>query len=239
MVIQTTYDALGRGYTRRRRADPRIAEHLHAALGAARSVLNVGAGAGSYEPDDRTIVAVEPSSVMLAQRPGSAAPAVNARAEALPFADQAFDAVMGVLTVHHWTDRLAGLAECTRVARDRVILFTWDPSAEGFWLVQEYLPEFLALDRVQFPSMDTIMSAFGSAEQVTVRSVPVPHDCTDGFLGAYWRRPDAYLDPIVQAGISSFVRAPVAAEKLEILRRDLASGAWQSRHGAVRTLEEG
>jgi SAM-dependent methyltransferase len=236
-VAASTYDMLGRGYTRRRQPDPRLSQQLYAALGSVRSVLNVGAGAGSYEPNNRRTVAVEPSSVMLAQRPTGAAPAVSARAEALPFGDQAFDAVMGVLTVHHWTDRLAGLAECTRVARERVVLFTWDPSADGFWLVQDYLPEFLVLDRVQFPSMDLLRSTFEAAAKVTVLPVPIPHDCTDGFLGAYWRRPEAYLDPTVQNGISSFGRVD-AAEKLQILRTDLASGAWQARHGAVLKFQE-
>jgi SAM-dependent methyltransferase len=233
----TTYDTIGRGYTRQRRPDPRIARQLQAALGPARSVLNVGAGAGSYEPEGRTVVAAEPSGVMLAQRPPEAAPAVRARAEALPFADRSFDAVMAVLTLHHWADQAAGLAECVRVARDRVVLLTCDPACTGFWLVDDYLPEFLELDHIQLPSIPTIKEAFGPGVQVTSTPVPVPHDCVDGFLGAFWRRPAAYLDPTVQAGISSFARLPDAAKKLERLRADLASGAWQARHGALLERE--
>lgn len=145
MSASAVYDAIGRGYARQRRPAPRIAAQLTAALGGPRTVLNVGAGAGSYEPDDRAVVAAEPSAVMLGQRPRGAAPAVQARAEALPFADRAFDAVTAILTLHHWADPVGGLAECVRVARDRVVLLTWDPASAGFWLVEEYLPEFLAV----------------------------------------------------------------------------------------------
>jgi SAM-dependent methyltransferase len=232
------YDKIGEGYVRHRQPDPRLVERFHAALGSARSVLNVGAGAGSYEPDDRTTVAVEPSDVMLAQRPPGAAPGVKARAEALPFVADAFDAVMALLTVHHWSDHAAGLAECVRVARDRVVLFTCDPDWDGFWLVQEYLPEFLAHDRAQLPTLNALTSGFGAECDVTITPVPIPHDCADGFLGAYWRRPEAYLDPSVRAGISSFVRMPHAAVKLEALRDDLASGVWQERNRSLFDKEE-
>jgi SAM-dependent methyltransferase len=238
------YDAIGRGYARQRRPDPRIAAWVTAALGAARTVLNVGAGAGSYEPAGRAVVAAEPSAVMLAQRLPGAAPAVQARAEALPFAGRAFDAVMAVLTLHHWADHAGGLAECARVARERVVLLTWDPASSGFWLVREYLPEFLALDRRQFPATDALRAAlgdaFGPGARVDVTPVPVPGDCEDGFLGAYWARPAAYLEPAVRAGISSFARADLAPEVaagLERLRADLASGAWEARHGGLRAAD--
>jgi SAM-dependent methyltransferase len=232
------YDAHGQEYGRVRRADPRLADRLHAALWAARSVLNVGAGTGSYEPGDRTTIAVDPSVVMLSQRDRGAAPAVQGQAEALPFRDRTFDAVLGVLTLHHWRDRRAGLAECARVARERVVLFTWDPASEGFWLVKEYLPEFLAFDRAQFPSINSLGAAFEPVAKVTVIPFPIPHDCTDGFLGAYWRRPEAYLDPAVRAGISSFGRVPSAVGRIEALRADLSTGAWQSRHRALLAQEE-
>jgi SAM-dependent methyltransferase len=228
-VRLNVYDAIGQRYGRQRRSDPRIAARLTAALGDARSVLNVGAGTGSYEPTERRVVAVEPSTVMLSQRSRAAAPAVQGRAEALPFADGAFDVVMGVLTVHHWTDQLRGLAECVRVARDRVVLLTWDPSSDGFWLVQEYLPEFIALDRRRFPSMATYASAFGSGARVEVAEMPIPCDCVDGFLGAYWARPAAYLDDAVRAGISSFAHLGTESG-LQRLRADLVSGAWHARH---------
>jgi SAM-dependent methyltransferase len=230
--VRTDYDAIGRGYASQRRPDSRIAAQLAAALGGSQSVLNVGAGAGSYESTDRAVVAAEPSAVMLAQRPLGAAPAVQARAEALPFPDRAFDAVLAVLTVHHWADLARGLVECARVTRDRVVLLTWDPAAEGFWLVQEYLSDFLALDRRRFPAIDALRAAFGLGVRVEVTTVPIPSDCTDGFLGAFWARPAAYLDPAVRAGISSF--ACTGAERaLERLREDLTSGAWHTRHGRL------
>lgn len=228
--MPAVYDTIGQGYARQRRADPRIGARLLAALGDAQSVLNVGAGAGSYEPADRQVIAVEPSEVMVAQRPRGAAPAIRARAEALPFPAQAFDAVMGVLTLHHWADRAGGLSECARVARRRVVLLTWDPAADAFWLPRDYLPAFAAADRRQFPAMTAYAEAFGATAQVEVAAVPVPRDCVDGFLGAFWARPAAYLDPGVRAGISSFAR-PGADEGLARLRADLASGAWHARHG--------
>ncbi len=237
MSASTIYDAIGRGYAQHRRPDPRIAAQLTLALHGARTVLNVGAGTGSYEPTDRAVVAAEPSAVMLAQRPPGAAPAVQARAEALPFADDAFDAVLAVLTLHHWADRAGGLAECARVARERVVLFTWDPAADGFWLVRDYLPDFLALDRRQFPPMAALAVAFGRGLRVEVTPVPVPRDCVDGFLGAFWARPAAYLDPTVRAGISSFARVRGAGAGLERLRADLASGTWAVRYAGLRTAE--
>jgi SAM-dependent methyltransferase len=235
------YDVIGRDYTRHRCPDSRLAAQVRRALGGARTVLNVGAGAGAYEPADRVVVALEPSAVMLAQRLPEAAPAVQGRAEALPFAERAFDAVLAVLTLHHWADRAGGLAECARVTSERVVLFTWDPGSTGFWLVQEYLPEFLALNRQQFPAMDELREALiaglGPGARVEVTPLSVPRDCIDGFLGAYWARPAAYLDPMVRAGISSFARTVGAEAGLERLRADLASGAWQARHGALLAAE--
>ena len=231
MSNEAIYDSIGRGYARQRRPDPRIAASLTAALGDARSVLNVGAGSGSYEPTDRRVVAVEPSAVMIAQRPPGSAPAVQARAESLPFADRTFDAAMAVLTLHHWADRARGLAECARVARERVVLLTWDPAAGTFWL-HEYFPEFLAADRGKFPEVAAYLEAFGPGARVNVSAVPVPRDCVDGFLGAYWARPEAYLDPEVRSGISSFAM-PGTENGVERLRADLASGAWHARHAAL------
>lgn len=231
------YDSIGRNYAQRRQSDPRIAGRLMAAVGDARRVLNVGAGAGSYEPVDRTVVAAEPSGVMIAQRPPGAAPAVRARAEALPFPDRTFDVAMAVLTFHHWSDRAGGLLECARVARQRVVLLTWDPAADDFWLLRDYLPAFVERDRRQFPPMRAYDRAFGPGARVEVAAVPVPRDCIDGFFGAYWARPEAYLDPEVRAGISSFALSD-SKLGLEQLRGDLASGAWEARHGHLRELEE-
>ncbi len=224
------YDAIGWGYAQRRRPDPRIHAALAEALGGARSVLNVGAGTGSYEPGDRVVCAAEPSAVMIAQRPTGSAPAVRARAEALPFAAHSFDAVLAVLTLHHWTDRAGGLGECARVARERVVLLTFDAGAGGFWLIQDYFPEFLELDRRQFPPMEQYGAMFGAGARVEIRPLPVPRDCVDGFLGAYWARPEAYLDPQVRSSISSFARLSTG-HGLERLAADLASGAWHDRHG--------
>jgi len=230
MPAAAIYDTIGHGYARQRRPDPRIAAQLTAALGDAQSVLNVGAGSGSYEPPDRPVVAVEPSGVMLAQRPPGAAPAVRARAEALPFPDRAFDAVMAILTLHHWTDRALGLAECARVARGRVVLLTWNPYADAFWLLQDYLPTFVEIGRQHLPPMSGYKEAFGPLARVEVAAVPVPRDCVDGFFGAYWARPEAYLDPAVQAGISLFTHTGTEPG-LARLGADLASGAWHARHG--------
>lgn len=233
------YDRFGPGYELRRRPDERIVAILHAGLGNAESVLNVGAGAGAYEPSDRLVIAAEPSVSMLALRDPDAAPAVRARAEALPFDDRCVDAVLAVLTVHHWADQTAGLRECARVARERIVILTWDPASEGFWLVRDYLPAFLDLDRVQFPSIETIGAVFGPHVHLEISGVPIPSDCTDGFLGAYWCRPSAYLDAQVRAGISSFARqrAPDIANTETTLARlaaDLASGAWEKRYGFLR-----
>lgn len=224
------YDTIGRSYARGRRSDPRIATRLTAALGDARSLVNVGAGTGSYEPADRQVVAIEPSAVMIAQRAQGAARAVQARAEALPFPDRAFDATVAVLTIHHWSDRAGGLVECARVARQRVVLLTWDPAAEPFWLTRDYFPEFIEADRRVFPAMADYARAFGPHVQVEVTPVPIPRDCIDGFLGAYWARPAAYLDAEVRAGISSFAR-PGLETGIERLRADLTNGAWDSRNG--------
>lgn len=236
MSVSALYDVIGHGYARQRRPDPRIAALLTAALGDAHSILNVGAGAGSYEPRDRPVVAVDPSAVMLAQREPDAAPAVRARAEALPFADGQFDGVIALLTLHHWTDAGAGLAECVRVARDCVVLLTWDPMAGAFWLVDEYFPAFFEVDRRRFPPVAAYQAMFGSAARVEVTPVPVPRDCVDGFLGAYWARPAAYLDAQVRAGISSFSR-PGAERGLARLAADLASGRWHIRHGHLLELD--
>lgn len=224
------YDQIGQTYAARRRGEPRLAAPLWSALGPARTVLNVGAGTGSYEPPDRSVVAVEPSRVMLAQRAPAAAPAVQARSESLPFADGTFDAVLAVLTAHHWADVRRGLAECARVAQDRVVLLTWDPASEGFWLVRDYFPDLLTIDRALFPPMATLADALG---ELVVRPLPIPADCADGFLGAFWRRPAAYLDPAVRGGMSSFSRVGNVEARVERLRDDLASGAWHERHGAL------
>jgi SAM-dependent methyltransferase len=233
------YDDIGRTYTATRGTDPRIAARIWAALGDARTVVNVGAGAGSYEPSDREVTAVEPSAVMIAQRPPGAAPAVQASAEALPFADASFDAAMAVLTIHHWSDFPAGAAELRRVARDRVVVLSWDPTYAGrFWLSAEYFPEAWQRDDVaDFPSLHEQAAAFGDA---TTEVVPVPSDCRDGFFSSFWCRPEAYLDPAVRAGISVLAKRSdeELAEGLARLRADLESGAWARRHADLLEHDE-
>ncbi|HEX5046393.1 MAG TPA: class I SAM-dependent methyltransferase [Gammaproteobacteria bacterium] len=231
---QALYDRIGVGYAALRRPDARLAARIDAALGECRSVLNVGAGAGSYEPADRLVVAVEPSAEMIRQRPGGAAPVVQASANELPFRDRSFDAALAILTVHHWPRRDRGLAEMRRVARERVVIFTWDPAHAGFWLLREYFPEVLELDRPAFPSLREIEMTIGPA---IVHPVPVPADCSDGFLGAYWQRPALYLDRHVRDAISVFSKFDSSAG-LARLRRDLRDGTWLARHAALHGLRE-
>jgi SAM-dependent methyltransferase len=225
------YDRIGVGYGAHRCPDPRIAAAIVSALGPARSVVNVGAGAGSYEPADRAVVAVEPSAAMIRQRPRGSAPVVQASATGLPFRDGAFDAALAVLTVHHWPDRAQGLAELRRVARHRVVILTWDPESTGFWLVEDYFPA-LAMDREIFPSLEELRRLLGA---IDAHPLPIPHDCVDGFLGAYWRRPHAYLDPAVRGAISTFSKIGDVEAGLARLRHDLEDGAWARRHGHLST----
>ena len=223
------YDRIGDGYAGLRRADPRIAAQLVAALGPPAPLLNLGAGTGNYEPEDRWVVAVEPSVEMIRQRPARAAPAVRAVAQALPFAEGAFEAGLAVLTVHHWPDPVAGLRELRRVVRGRIVILTFDPAARP-WLT-DYIPGLAALDEAQMPALDVYEAALGP---VRITPLAIPHDCTDGFLYAYWRRPEAYLDPRLRSGSSSFRVLADAGGGLERLREDLANGAWDRRHGALR-----
>lgn len=223
------YDTIGIDYANLRRPDPRIAALVEAALGDAQTVLNVGAGTGSYEPADRTVTALEPSAEMIAQRPPGAAPAVQGSAEDLPFADNSFDAVMAVLTIHHWADKARGLAEMRRVARARVIVLTCDPEFRGQWQT-EYWPALVGLDDGVMPPMAFFAEHLGPVEVVPV---PVPHDCTDGFLYAYWRRPQAYLDPQVRKGSSGFWLIEEVEDGARRLEADLESGAWTERNAAL------
>jgi SAM-dependent methyltransferase len=222
------YDAIGLGYERYRRPDPRLAGAILDALGDAATVVNVGAGAGSYEPVDRPVVAVEPSSAMIRQRPAASAPVVQASATHLPFRDAAFAAALAVLTVHHWVDRVRGLAELARVARHRLVIVTWDPATSGFWLVEDYFPAIAEVDRQILPPMEEFRQVLGAIE---LRPLPVPYDCSDGFLGAYWRRPHAYLEPGVRGAISTFAKIGDVESGLTRLRGDLADGTWERRYG--------
>jgi SAM-dependent methyltransferase len=231
------YDTLGVGYAAVRQEDPRLAARIRAALGDARSVLNVGAGAGSYEPADLDVTAVEPSAVMRAQRPPDAPAAIDARAEELPFEDDSFDAAMAILSDHHWDDHERGLAELRRVARRRVVLFNAQPhSVVDSWLVRDYLHGFADLVPDGY-SLEQTLERLGGGR---IEPVPIPHDCRDGFMHAYWRRPRAYLDPRIRAGVSVFGLLPTAQvdEMVERLAADLDSGEWERRNGALLELDE-
>lgn len=228
-----TYDRIGVGYARCRHADPRIANRILAALDDAETIVNVGAGAGSYEPVDRQVVGVEPSLTMIRQRPPTAAAVVQGYAEALPFKEKSFAASMAVLTIHHWSDWRAGLREMLRVSRRRVVLFTWDPASAGFWL-HEYLPDHLANDRRRFPSLWALQEVLGP---VQIIPVAVPHDCQDGFMGAYWRRPTAYLAPEVRGAMSGLATRDASAG-ITRLAADIANGTWDRRYAGISNLQQ-
>ena len=232
------YDRIGGRYRRGRQEDPRIAAAVWAALSDASPVVNAGAGSGSYEPRDRPVVAVEPSAVMVSQRPAGAAPQVRAVAEALPFADGAFGAAMGVLTVHHWSNRARGLAEMRRVSRGPVVLFLRDPHPVPRWWLHHYFPATARLEASRETPLGQMAQMLGG--HLEVIPVPIPADCTDGFNAAYWRRPRAYLDPQVWRPMSALALIPEAdrADGMRRLRADLDSGEWDRRWGHLRALDE-
>ena len=228
------YERHGHGYTLYRQPDPRIAAQVHRALGPARTVLNVGAGAGSYEPEGRYVLAVEPSAVMRAQRPRSQAPAIDAVAESLPLDDRSVDAAMAMITIHQWPDAGRGLREMRRVTRGPVVIMTFDGDAlDRFWLA-DYSPELMDAERRRYPAISAISAALGGSAEVSV--VPVPADCTDGFTEAYYARPEKFLDPAARGAQSAwgFVTAAEQGAAVARLRADLDSGAWQQRYGRWR-----
>ena len=234
------YDTIGAGYAAHRREDPRVAARIARALGDARTVVNVGAGAGSYEPRDRWVLAVEPSDVMAAQRPPGRPPAVRAFADALPLRDDSVDAALAVLTVHHWDDgREAGVRELRRVARGPVVVVTFDAAAHSrMWLVADYLPEVGELDRRSFPTIEQLTRWLGGSVSVAV--LPVARETPDGTFAAFWAHPERVLDPAARAATSGFARMPAAvvARAVDALERDLRSGTWDARHADLRTLPE-
>ena len=231
-----SYDRIGVGYARFRKPDPRIAAEIWSAMGDARTVLNVGVGTGSSEPDDRVVLAVEPSSEMVKQRPPDAAPCIRAAAERLPLADQSFDAAMAILTIHHWSDPVKGLRELARVAR-RVVVFTYEPAIHNaFWLWQEYFPAAGSASAASELPVEQVAETIGADR---IETLLVHHDCTDGFGPAYWRRPAAYLDPDVRACISGLARLSDTdfEHGAQRLRADLETGAWQARHRNLLEIE--
>jgi SAM-dependent methyltransferase len=234
-VSAPAYDRIGVSYSDIRRADPRFEVAIWEALGDAQSVLNIGAGAGSYEPTDREVIAIEPSPVMIAQRPAHAVPAIRGIAEAIPLEDKSVDATMGVFTMQHWDDVDRGLAEVLRVTRKRIVFLTLDLDVTAqMWLCRDYLPEIIEHDRQAFPTITHLQTVLPN---IQVETISVPADCTDGFLVALWSRPEAHLDPNVRRASSTWHQLPSAVvdEGLHELRRDLASGEWDNRHGHLRT----
>jgi SAM-dependent methyltransferase len=238
MSAQPVYDVMGLGYARVRRADPRLEQAIWRALGDARTVLNVGAGGGSYEPSDRWVLAVEPSEVMVAQRPPGAAPVITSRVEQLPLADCSVDAAMAILTLQHWQDLHTGLAELQRVVRERIVIVTMDvQKLARLWLVRDYLPELLGQHMAKFPSIEGLCRLLADPE---VEVLPVPHDCSDGFMAALWARPEAYLDSAIRAATSPWYELPdhVVDRALDTLGADLRSGAWHRRYAGLLDLSE-
>ena len=236
MSTTPLYDDLGRTYSVTRQEDPRVAAQLWSALGVGRSLLNVGAGTGNYEPADRMVVALEPSQAMINQRRRRSHRVVRGVAEHLPFADGTFDASLAVFTVHHWTDREAGLRELRRVSRRQVVLFFEPSVVQQFWAV-DYFEEARQLPSEQNAPDEHLLRALLAVREM--QTLLVPRDCVDGFGAAYWARPEAYLDPAVQAGTSWMALLPPAVLQRGTanLRRDLASGAWDANHGHLRSMD--
>lgn len=238
MPPASRYDTMGQGYSKTRREDPVIRDRIHAALGDARTVVNVGAGTGSYEPRDRYVLAIEPSHVMAAQRPSELAPAIRATASDLPLRDHSVDAAMAVLSLHHWDDCRKGLSQLRRVARGPVVLLTYDAEVSGrMWLMADYAPEIAEMDRRIFPDPMQLGQWLGG--QFTIEVVPIPRHCTDWMLGSFWAHPERVLDPAARAGTSGFARLPpeVLERVVSEVSRDLKSGLWDKRYGQLRQLD--
>ncbi len=229
------YDKIGSGYAVMRRTDATIARAVHAALRGATRIINIGAGAGSYEPGDIDLVAVEPSAEMITQRPAEAHPAQQAAAESLPFADNSFSHAMTINSMHHWSDRAQAFAEISRVATDKFVAVTWDRSAEPFWLTRDYFPEIYARDRAQFPDLDQLGNYF---DDVQISVLPIPAQCEDGLFAAFWRRPQAYLQSQVRQSMSAFATMEDADPGLQRLTGDLQSGQWHEKNKALLDLPE-
>ena len=232
--MRAVYDSIGLNYSDLRKPDFRIEKLILNSLGTAKTVLNVGAGTGSYEPTDRSVTAIEPSIEMIQQRRPSAAHVIQGSAEDLPFDDSSFDAAMAVLTVHHWTDKEKGLREVRRVTRGPIVILTFDPLHQSYWLA-DYFPELVKLDEAQMPMMTDYEKWLGPVE---ITPVLIPHDCADGFQCAYWRRPAAYLDAKVRAAMSSFHTMDNVTAGLEKLENDLKSGAWANKYSDLLELDE-
>jgi SAM-dependent methyltransferase len=234
-MTSANYKIVGKHYSSLRQPDPRIAEVIHSELDDAQSIVNIGAGTGSYEPPDKQIAAVEPSETMIAQRvDGINTEVYRASAENLPFDSNAFDVALAVLTIHHWDSWEKGLQEALRVARDKIVLLTWVGMPEGFWLF-DYFPEIEHIDKDLFPTVEQMSTVLGDVE---VKTIPIPSDCTDGFLCAYWARPECYLDPRIRSAISTFSRIKSVEDGVKKLSMDIESGEWYRKYGHLKEMPE-
>lgn len=237
--MSARYDEIGKGYSKTRREDPELRARIHAALGAARTVVNVGAGAGSYEPTDRHVIAIEPSDVMAEQRPKHLAPALRGTAGSLPLRDASVDASMAILSVHHWDrEQRAGIRELRRVSRGPVVIVTYDARVSNeMWLVKDYFPELAELDQRIFPVPEEIVELLGGG---VVTTVPISRDTPDWQFGAFWAHPERVFDEQARNATSGFARAaPIVVDRVvDEVRHDLESGKWDERHGALRALTE-
>ena len=225
--MKPIYDDIGINYSVTRSTDPKIAQQLYAELEGATRIINIGAGTGSYEPENVVLVAVEPSSEMISQRKSGAYPIKQASAEKLPFEDNSFSHAMTVLSMHHWPDKPKAFSEINRVATDKFVAISWNPDSEPFWLTREYFPEIHEMDKAIFPTIDEIKEHF---DDVQIRPLQIPHDCQDGFFAAFWKRPHAYLNPKVRQATSPFSKVSNLKEGLKMLENDLASGAWEKKN---------
>ena len=228
--MDAIYDVIGKNYSVSRCTDPVIAKQLHAELNGATRIVNIGAGTGSYEPENIELVAVEPSSVMISQRKVGSHRVEQAFAEKLPFENSSFSHAMTVLSMHHWQNRARAFQEINRVATEKFVAITWDPKSEPFWLTRDYFPEIYEMDKRIFPDVDEFNEYF---DEVTIRPLQIPSDCKDGFLPAFWKRPEAYLSNTVRQAISPFSKLQNLSEGLQKLEDDLASGLWARNNHAL------
>ena len=235
--MKTIYDKIGKSYSVGRRTDPKLAKQMHQFLSGSHSILNIGAGTGSYEPANMEVIALEPSEVMISQRPKGSAPVVQGVAENLPFEDKQFSHCMTVLSMHHWTDRDKAFSEIKRVTREKFVALTWSPlgKEEPYWLYRDYLKAIPELNRSIFPNVNELRQYFAHVEEYVL---PIPHDCQDGFDGAYWKRPQAFLDPEVRANMSVFSKIKNVDAILERLQQDVESGAWHKKNAGILALDE-
>lgn len=228
--LKAKYDKIGINYAKKRKSDPRIASQIFKKLEHAQKIVNIGAGAGSYEPDDKQLIAVEPSIEMINQRSSSAHPVIQGSAESLPFPDNSFTHALTILSMHHWTNRTVAFKEINRVATERFIAISWNPNAEPFWLTRDYFPEIFELDKKIFPDLNELETHF---DNVKIEPLLIPEDCIDGFLAAYWKRPSAYLDSNVRNSISSFAKLDTITKGLQKLESDLESNNWSKINQSI------